>query len=189
MDRMDEIDQNIVDAVNDALTEAHDSGYFQGEPGVGIKGVVLNNDYTLTIIFTDDSTYTTPRSIRGEQGCTPQKGVDYMTESDKDEIVNSTLEKMNSTGIYVCCGSVNTFDELPDDARTGDVYNVVNEYENYGAGANWVWNGEEWDHLGGSFTIEEARDPDILAMLQRLGFDVDQYGIIGDAIVGTATVM
>lgn len=66
MDRMDEIDQNIVDAVNDALTEAHDSGYFQGESGVGIKGIVLNNDYTLTIIFTDDSTYTTPRSIRGE---------------------------------------------------------------------------------------------------------------------------
>lgn len=38
-----------------------------GEDGVGIKSTVLNDDYTLTITFTDDSTYTTG-SIRGEKG-------------------------------------------------------------------------------------------------------------------------
>lgn len=31
-----------------------------------------------------------------------------MTESDKDEIVNSTLEKMNSTGIYVLSDAIIT---------------------------------------------------------------------------------
>lgn len=38
-----------------------------GETGVGIESTVLNSDYTLTITFTDDTSYTTP-SIRGEKG-------------------------------------------------------------------------------------------------------------------------
>lgn len=40
----------------------------KGEAGVGILGTVLNDDYTLTIRFTDGSSYTTTTSIRGEQG-------------------------------------------------------------------------------------------------------------------------
>ena len=39
----------------------------QGDPGVGISSTVLNADYTLTITFTDGSSYTTP-PIRGEKG-------------------------------------------------------------------------------------------------------------------------
>ena len=38
-----------------------------GETGVGIESTVFNSDYTLTITFTDDTSYTTP-SIRGEKG-------------------------------------------------------------------------------------------------------------------------
>lgn len=41
-----------------------------GEDGLGIKEVSFNNDYTLTITFTDDTSYTTP-SIRGKTGSTP----------------------------------------------------------------------------------------------------------------------
>lgn len=41
-----------------------------GEDGLGIKNVSLNNDYTLTITFTDDTVFTT-ESIRGQKG---QKG-------------------------------------------------------------------------------------------------------------------
>ena len=41
-----------------------------GEDGLGIKEVSFNNDYTLTITFTDDTFYTTP-SIRGKTGSTP----------------------------------------------------------------------------------------------------------------------
>ena len=40
-----------------------------GNPGSGIASVVLNNDYTLTINFTDN-TSTTTTSIRGAQGAT-----------------------------------------------------------------------------------------------------------------------
>ena len=41
-----------------------------GEDGLGIKEISFNNDYTLTITFTDDAFYTTP-SIRGKTGSTP----------------------------------------------------------------------------------------------------------------------
>jgi len=39
----------------------------KGDNGNGISSAVLNNDYTLTLTFTDGTTYTTP-SIRGEKG-------------------------------------------------------------------------------------------------------------------------
>lgn len=44
-----------------------------GATGNGIASAVLNSDYTLTLTFTDDTTYTTP-SIRGEVGQTGQTG-------------------------------------------------------------------------------------------------------------------
>lgn len=46
--------------------ERGDKG-IQGETGNGIANAVLNADYTLTIAFTDGTSYTTP-PIRGEQG-------------------------------------------------------------------------------------------------------------------------
>lgn len=39
----------------------------KGDIGIGIENTVLNSDYTLTITFTDGTSYTTP-SIRGEKG-------------------------------------------------------------------------------------------------------------------------
>lgn len=45
----------------------------KGETGNGIASTVLNNDYTLTITYTDGTTYTTP-SIRGAQGATGDTG-------------------------------------------------------------------------------------------------------------------
>ena len=41
----------------------------KGDTGNGISSAVFNNDYTLTLTFTDGTTYTTP-SIRGEKGAT-----------------------------------------------------------------------------------------------------------------------
>lgn len=46
---------------------------YDGTDGVGISGAVLNADYTLTLTFTDGSSYTTP-SIRGAQGQPGQTG-------------------------------------------------------------------------------------------------------------------
>lgn len=72
-------------AINVALAQAKASGQFDGkdgkdgldgddgEDGVGIASAVLNADYTLTLNFTDGTSYTTP-SIRGAQGEQGLKG-------------------------------------------------------------------------------------------------------------------
>ncbi len=45
----------------------------KGDTGNGIKSTVMNDDYTLTIEFTDGTSYTTP-SIQGEKGDKGDKG-------------------------------------------------------------------------------------------------------------------
>lgn len=45
----------------------------KGDTGIGIESTVLNPDYTLTIIFTDGTSYTTS-SIRGEKGLKGETG-------------------------------------------------------------------------------------------------------------------
>ena len=45
----------------------------KGDTGVSITGAVLNPDYTLTISFSNNTSYTTP-SIRGETGATGETG-------------------------------------------------------------------------------------------------------------------
>ena len=46
----------------------------KGDTGNGIASTVLNDDYTLTITFTDGTSYTTPTPIRGEIGLTGPEG-------------------------------------------------------------------------------------------------------------------
>ena len=64
--------------------------------------------------------------------------------------------------VFHYCGSVNKVSELPADVEVGDVYNVVEKNGNIPGGANYVWNGEEWDamsgemDLSGYLTIEDA---------------------------------
>ena len=61
--------------VYNAVTESwEDTGIqAEGQDGVGISDAVLNADYTLTLTFTDGTSYTTP-PIRGPQGQPGQTG-------------------------------------------------------------------------------------------------------------------
>ncbi|WP_304736525.1 pyocin knob domain-containing protein [uncultured Desulfovibrio sp.] len=52
--------------------------------------------------------------------------------------------------IYRYRGSVQTVDDLPTDAKPGDVYNVID------TGANYAWTGEAWDNLGVVQEIDPA---------------------------------
>lgn len=51
----------------------------KGETGNGIASAVLNDDYTLTLTFTDGTTYTTPTPIRGAIGPTGSQGPQGLT--------------------------------------------------------------------------------------------------------------
>lgn len=88
-------------AVETALTEAKESGEFDGPPGeAGPKG--------------DPFTYEdfTPEQLEaltgpeGPAGKTPERGVDYWTEADKAEIVEEVCEE-------IPCGLVNTASGSP----------------------------------------------------------------------------
>ena len=61
-----------------------------GEDGLGIKNVSLNNDYTLTITFTDDTVFIT-ESIRGQKG---QKGDTGVTPN----LTIGTIETLPAEG-------------------------------------------------------------------------------------------
>ena len=69
--RMDTIDEHVETSVENALTEAKESGDFDG---AGISGIVMNDDYTLTITYSDGKRYTT-EPIRGAIGATPDMSI------------------------------------------------------------------------------------------------------------------
>ena len=52
-------------------------------------------------------------------------------------------------------GSVATYSDLPNDAETGDVYNVLSD------GKNYAWTGTEWDDFGGTITVSLAACTDV----------------------------
>lgn len=53
------------------------------------------------------------------------------------------------------CGSVLTYDDLPDDAEVGDVYDVQTADPEHGilAGDNVAWTGDSWDKMIGTIEI------------------------------------
>ena len=62
-------------------------------------------------------------------------------------------------------GSVDTYDELPDEAAVGDTWNVAQAYQTYPAGTNYAWTGTAWDALGGSVDLSgyQTKSDDTLA--------------------------
>lgn len=64
-----------------------------GATGNGIKSAVLNSNYTLTLTFTDGTTYTTP-SIRGATGADGKNGTDAnVTAAKITEVLGYTPSK------------------------------------------------------------------------------------------------
>lgn len=74
-----------------------------GEQGNGIASTVLNPDYTLTITFTDGTTYTTS-SIRGPQGEPgPQGagGADWNAKEDEEGFIENKPFDTETTGFII----------------------------------------------------------------------------------------
>ena len=79
----------------------------------------------------------------------------YYTKNDtysKEEIDSKT------TNVYRAKGSVQTYQDLPTEGnQVGDVYNVIEAYEDYPAGTNFVWTDTStWDALGGEISVIEG---------------------------------
>lgn len=78
------------------------------------------------------------------------------------------------SAVYRSKGSVNAYDELPGQYQeVGDVYNVVDPVEDengnelYPAGTNFVWNGTEWDALGGMVDLSGYATKDAMSALRE----------------------
>lgn len=66
------------------------------------------------------------------------------------------------SAVYRYKGSVETYEDLPtENNEIGDTWNVVEPYESYGTGTNFSWNGNSWDALGGSFTLDYMTDGEV----------------------------
>ena len=88
----------VWDAINEEYINTNvDANGIKGDTGRGIASIALNDDYTLTITFTDDTTYTTS-SIRGQQGekgdtgRTGESGVYIGTEEPENEDINVWID-------------------------------------------------------------------------------------------------
>lgn len=62
-------------------------------------------------------------------------------------------------------GSVDSYDQLPEEAEVGDTWNVAQAYQTYPAGTNYAWAGTAWDALGGSVDLSgyQTKSDDTLA--------------------------
>lgn len=81
----------------------------KGDDGNGIRSVVLNADYTLTLEFDDGSTYTTP-SIRGEAGAPGAPGKDGSDGEDGADGADGVgISKMEQTTASSEDGGSNVF--------------------------------------------------------------------------------
>ena len=88
----------VWDATNEEYINTNvDANGIKGDTGRGIASIALNDDYTLTITFTDDTTYTTS-SIRGQQGekgdtgRTGESGVYIGTDEPENEDVKVWID-------------------------------------------------------------------------------------------------
>lgn len=95
------------------------------------------------------------------------EGSIIITYSDN---TTTTLEisGLNFDRVFSYKGSVLTYEELPLNAKIGDVYNIENAFvitstnligdtitKEYLSGTNVAWNGESWDPLSGSIDLSE----------------------------------
>lgn len=103
----------------------------KGNTGNGISSAILNDDYTLTLTFTDGTTYKTP-SIRGEKG---EKGE---PATDMDIHICSASEYDAETGIPIIANpNDKTFYLVPtENGASPDLF------------TEWVYVNNAWEMFG-----------------------------------------
>ncbi|MBQ8372684.1 MAG: hypothetical protein IJX35_00015 [Candidatus Methanomethylophilaceae archaeon] len=105
---------------------------------------------------------------------------------DKTTVDNKISNAVSSA--YKVKGTVATADKLPAEAQVGDVYNIT-AASSYGpAGTNVVWDGTEWDALGGIIDLTDYAtityvDGKVVDLTSAINKKVDQTAY--DSKIGT----
>lgn len=87
-------------------------------------------------------------------------------------------------------GSVDTYDQLPEEAEVGDTWNVAQAYQTYPAGTNYAWTGSAWDALGGSVDLSgyQTKSDDTLATSAKTVVGaINELKTVTDAMVVVST--
>ena len=76
-------------------------------------------------------------------------------------------------GIYHYIGTVETFEDLPNDADNGDVYHVNQAHGDTPAGTNYAWSVSEdrWDALGGDIDLSNLAEKEYVDNQDTATFD------------------
>lgn len=64
--------------------------------------------------------------------------------------IQDLYQKLSDLGVVVFyAGSVDDYSDLPSNPKRGAMYNVKNSSDYGDAGSNFIWNGMDWDNVGG----------------------------------------
>ena len=115
-----------------------------------------------------DGTWQTPPNTTYSNATSSTAGL--MPAADKAKLdgfsaASDYALKSDLTTVYKYKGTVADDLSLPDDASTGDVYNITSSVL-YGDGANVAWTGTAWDNLAGTVDLSEYVETD---ELQEIG--------------------
>ena len=83
-----------IQAIEDELQRKVDEGYFDGEDGFSPIAKVIQKSNGATIEIEDKNGKTTADVLNGEDGYTPQRGIDYWTEEDKQEVEEEATQQI-----------------------------------------------------------------------------------------------
>lgn len=97
--------------------------------------------------------------------------------SDYNNPHKVTAAQLGLSNAYKYKGSVETYEDLPTSAESGDVYNVVKGDKKQGIadGANFAWDGTKWDNLGGLLTGTGAIRVEFVAASWQINSSTNLY--------------
>ena len=128
-----------------------------GPAGRGITGVSQNEDYTLTLTFTDNTTWTTPTPVRGATGATPNLTIGTVTTGAAGSSAAASITGTAENPVL----SLTIPQGLKGDPGNGDaIAQTFSASTAYPAGAYVIYNGSLYRftaaHAAGAWTGTDA---------------------------------
>lgn len=137
------------------ITDFNDADYATAEQGTkadtALQSVSASGagNLTLTAAAKSGTTQAISGSLTTSTVSSNDSGL--VIASDVKSYVDSAVNTSLSS-VLKYKGSC-AYAELPEEAVTGDVWNVTDAHDDVPAGTNYAWNGESWDALAGSVDL------------------------------------